>query len=520
MSTRKLSTKLLVTTCQGWYRNCAHYFYVALLKPISESEDNNRGERILTLILLFIFTLTAILGTGLIIQKISLGNNYHGVPILLFTIILTFYAILILISRKGYYRTAGYIFILVFFTITFYGSIQWGASMPMGLLAYGLVVTMASIIISSQFGFIVAIFSCFAILGVGLNESSAGALPTWKLEAIEKKDVFGYIVMIFLTALLSRISNKEMEKSLVRARISEQALKEERDNLEIIVEVRTKALRESERERLRELYRFAEFGKLSGGIFHDLLSPLTAVSLSVANLDRQNRLRKENKLNIENKLNSGMEQDDGSRFNNENEITTDGSEVTESIKTAVAATKRMEQFMLTIRKQIKSDNQKYLFSFNEEIEDAIELVRFRAQKANVSVHFEATENIQIFGNPLKCNQVITNLINNAIDAYGTNGNGAIFIELKKLTEKITCSFSDNALGIPPEIMAKIFTPFFTTKESGIGLGLSTSKDIIEENFGGIILYESILGKGTTFTISLPLQIHEPKTEKQHNQMST
>lgn len=260
-----------------------------------------------------------------------------------------------------------------------------------------------------------------------------------------------------------------MEKSLQRARASEQALKEERDNLEITVQERTKELRESERERMRELYRFAEFGKLSGGIFHDLLNPLTAVSLSIAKLSSDPTMAKESE------------------------------EVTTTLKTAVSATKRMEQFMATVRKQIQTNDMRGVFSLNQEIEDAIDLIKHKAIKAKATILFESENNFSTYGNPLKFNQAITNLIVNAIDANASS----VTITLGDENKSTICRVTDTGSGIPPETQEKIFNPFFTTKDKGIGLGLSTTKDIIEEHFGGTLICTSTIGVGTAFTISIP-----------------
>ena len=73
------------------------------------------------------------------------------------------------------------------------------------------------------------------------------------------------------------------------------------------------------------------------------------------------------------------------------------------------------------------------------------------------------------------------------------------------TSTLTLSVNDNGHGIPPEIMSKIFDPFFTTKAvgKGTGLGLSISYKIIEQH-GGKISVDSRVGKGTRFTIILPL----------------
>ncbi len=75
---------------------------------------------------------------------------------------------------------------------------------------------------------------------------------------------------------------------------------------------------------------------------------------------------------------------------------------------------------------------------------------------------------------------------------------------RRLVDRAEISISDNGPGIQPKDREKLFTPFFTTKQRGTGLGLSVSKKIIEEHPGGTLGLDSEKGKGTIAKISLPL----------------
>ena len=110
-------------------------------------------------------------------------------------------------------------------------------------------------------------------------------------------------------------------------------------------------------------------------------------------------------------------------------------------------------------------------------------------------------------------QVCLNIILNAFDAMGSEGE--LTITSKLAEEKVEITFKDNGPGMSKEVMKHVFEPFFTTKEAGkgTGLGLSVSYGIIK-NFGGEILVESQIGRGTTFTVILPLG------EKRHGRIHT
>jgi two-component system NtrC family sensor kinase len=100
-------------------------------------------------------------------------------------------------------------------------------------------------------------------------------------------------------------------------------------------------------------------------------------------------------------------------------------------------------------------------------------------------------------------QVFLNLALNAIEAMRYNGELYISTSYDPKQKRIKIKFKDTGCGIPEENLKKIFLPFFTTRKDGTGLGLSICQMIISEHKGNISA-ESRLGKGTTFTILLPL----------------
>ena len=109
--------------------------------------------------------------------------------------------------------------------------------------------------------------------------------------------------------------------------------------------------------------------------------------------------------------------------------------------------------------------------------------------------------MQVVGDQLI--QVLLNLLNNGADAC--EGGGTIAIRTRVQGNKLILSVRDNGKGIAPEHLDHVFEPFFTTKPEvkGIGLGLSVSYGIIKRH-GGTIDVESELGKGTMFTITMPI----------------
>jgi signal transduction histidine kinase len=108
--------------------------------------------------------------------------------------------------------------------------------------------------------------------------------------------------------------------------------------------------------------------------------------------------------------------------------------------------------------------------------------------------------------PSQLDQVFLNLIVNAAQAMPQGKMGLIDIRTDCDDKRVWIEVQDNGPGIPPEILKKIFDPFFTTKDpgTGTGLGLSVSQNIIQQH-NGTLEVSSVVGVGTTFKITLPIQ---------------
>jgi len=110
---------------------------------------------------------------------------------------------------------------------------------------------------------------------------------------------------------------------------------------------------------------------------------------------------------------------------------------------------------------------------------------------------------RIRGVPEELQQALTNLTQNAIDAVGKGGH--VWVRSRVEDRSIRIEIADDGPGIPREQLARIFTPFFTTKEvgKGMGLGLTITRQVIKQH-SGTLEVDSTPGRGTTFTIRLPL----------------
>ncbi len=160
------------------------------------------------------------------------------------------------------------------------------------------------------------------------------------------------------------------------------------------------------------------------------------------------------------------------------------------------------------------------YNVNEGLAATLVVAR-NAIKYSADVVTEFDEIPEIFCHPGQINQVFLNLVVNAaqaIESQERQERGRITIRTYAADSHVVCEIEDDGPGIAPEDRRKVFDPFFTTKPAGkgTGMGLSISYDIIVNKHKGRISVESEVGRGTVFTIKLPLQPIKKRDEDSRN----
>ena len=445
-----------------------HRLYNRLIAPRSKDEDGKRREYILNIFLLGgIFIAFAAFIEAQVDLAFHLRKSYIGVSPELLLIPLVFLLILYTLSRLRFNILSAYIFLSVLFMLGTYPMVKWIYWLPQSLLIYTLLIVMAGVLISTRLAFIVTIIEVALQIG-----GSLAADLSWTTKGETLSDAIVVSATFAIIAIASWLSNREIEKSLKRARRSEATLKEERDNLEVIVEERTQELKQAQAEKILQLSHMAELGQLSSGLIHDLATPLTTVSLNLEKLKSKEHSR-----------------------------------LLEQTREGI---KRIENFMESARLQIKGQSQLSVFSVGEETQRTIHALQHKAFMAGVRVTFNRpSEDLKLYGDPIKFYQIVTNLVANAIDAY-TNmevvpAGHPVTVEVIKNKTAVVLTVSDRGIGIKPADQKKIFEPFFTTKgiEDGTGIGLAIVKNNVENDFLGRIAINSVVGKGTKFRVTFP-----------------
>jgi len=145
----------------------------------------------------------------------------------------------------------------------------------------------------------------------------------------------------------------------------------------------------------------------------------------------------------------------------------------------------------------------------EVIDEVVELMRHEAEDQHIRIVTQIEPNLpDVMIDRKNLKQALLNIVKNAIAAMPDGGVLTISASVKN--DELQIAVSDTGIGIPEELMTKIFEPYFTTKESGTGLGLTITFKIVKEHNGEITV-ESTPSKGSTFTIHLPLPQPEQKS---------
>ncbi len=248
---------------------------------------------------------------------------------------------------------------------------------------------------------------------------------------------------------------KKLQENLTKITISEEQLKQQRDQLEIEVRNKTNKLMQAER--------LSAIGEISARLAHDLRNPLTVIKGTVEIVKAKSK--------------------NGDNSFSEKQI--------EMMERAVA---RMANQIDDVLDFVKTQT---LHTTRNSILETISLSVAKIKKsAELSINIVG-DNLQSVYDADKLEVVFDNIIMNAVEA--NNERGEVSIRIKDNDNEILIEIEDSGSGVPQELMTKIFEPLFTTKQRGTGLGLASCKRIIEQHGGSI----SVKTKPSIFSIKLP-----------------
>lgn len=229
--------------------------------------------------------------------------------------------------------------------------------------------------------------------------------------------------------------------------------------------------------------KLASIGQLVAGIAHEINNPVNAIVNTVGPLEE------------------AISELDAAEEATRNEASRDIRDMVRVVQRGAQRTKAIVQ---ALHNYSRTDDESVVeFDIDRSIDDSLELLR-HLLKQNVTVEKQYGEAGRVRGHAGQIGQVFMNLLTNAAQAVSGREHATIRIESRGDGERVVVKIADNGPGIPSHVLPRIWDPFFTTKDvgEGTGLGLSIVHELVERH-GGSIEVETELGKGTTFTVTLP-----------------
>jgi signal transduction histidine kinase len=227
--------------------------------------------------------------------------------------------------------------------------------------------------------------------------------------------------------------------------------------------------------------KLASIGQLVAGIAHEINNPVNAIVNTVGPLEEA--------------------------VGNIGKDPEAAKEVVEMVKVVQRGAQRTKAIVSALHNYSRTDDESVVdFDVNRSLDDSLELLR-HLLKQNVTVAKKYGDPGRVRGHAGQINQVFMNLLTNAAQALAGRDKALITIETRGDSSGVEVKITDNGPGIPPEVLPRIWDPFFTTKDvgEGTGLGLSIVHELVERH-GGTIECDTKLGEGTTFSVKLPRQI--------------
>ncbi len=358
-----------------------------------------------------------------------------------------------------------------------------------------------------------------------------GALPAVLIASTGSATSYNYtILFLLITFFIEKViftfalsfRQHQMERELHDKDIAQkQLLQEQNEKLEAAVLERTEEVVRQKEElkasirklqnaqiKMLESEKMASLGQLTAGVAHEINNPINYISNGVTNLeynikDLANLVR--DYKNIPAGLNAHQRLeyiDEVVDMEEIDEIVEDSVSMIKSVKNGVNRTVEIVKSLRTFSRV--DDRGVALANLHEGIDSTLEILT-NELKNRVIVEKNYGNIPEIYCQLGKLNQVFLNLINNAAQAIKDKGTIRVSTALADNNKAIQIQIEDTGKGMDTATKTRIFEPFFTTKEvgEGTGLGLSISYNIIQDHKGNIQV-ESEVGKGTTFTILLPI----------------
>ena len=427
------------------------------------------GTKKMTAIILRGSLLVAIALTSLIIIHGYFSGDILGVRVICCLIVVIYLLIAELNARKGHYILAGWMVMVLYALLAAVTLLLWGLNTPVGVLAVGFVVFLSGVMLGPKH-ILWVILSVAALLITIQHFHNSGYIDPDN-EALSKPshyfDVLVYITILGIFALISWLSGKQTEYSIIRAQNAEEKVRAEKAGLVEKLEEQSLRLRQTQLQEMVSLYKFAAIGQSTTATLHELSNLLSVLTLDIDDISQQHQ-RSEAIVNTKEGIN------------------------------------HINELVRQARRQLHDNRNVEIFNVIPVIEQTLKEFqpKFKMRGVELQKQILQRKSFRIIGDSLNVSHVITILINNALDACIGIVNPKIIIKVEQMNNSLKIDVIDNGIGIPDSQRSSLFSPRQSEKPSGLGVGLYITRHIIENQLHGRISFSAPI-VGAHFSIQLP-----------------
>lgn len=434
---------------------------------MSELLENETRRSVLMILLRGTVIMTGLFVLLLLVSIFVSGNTFVWLRAVMGSIALLYLIAALFLAHRARQRLAAYMLVVFYIIAANLSAAMWGVAEPFALLMMLVAVVLAGFLLGSRFSLYVAALQAVVLITLQqLVERDAVFWTHGVLKPALLGEIIGYSILFMVVGLVTWLFGRQVEQSLRRAWQAERDLQAERDQLEVRLQERTESLRALQLEEMKQLYRFAELGQMSTALLHDLANRLTTLTLDIEDLG--------------------------------------GKQRTGAIERARQSIGYLDELVGKVSVQLHEQREPEPFNALESLQEVRTNLHARLQKSGVTltITHDGDTLAWLVGDALRFSQVMTILLGNAIDAAASVGDKRVEVAVQSGVRDVEIIVRDWGNGITSNDHTKVFEPFYTTKDDGMGIGLFIARQIMETHFKGSVTLDHA-AQPTTFRVIVP-----------------